>query len=104
MIELNVHLKARIQTRKFERDIVQAKIDRIDTEARQNSTVSPDYIKAHAQIMPDKLDSGDTQARKTYLRSAITRIEVDDQKSASSKKSNSGRRHRRTTGTGGKCS
>ena len=30
--------------------------------------------------MRTKLDTGDTQARKAYLRSVISRIEVDDQK------------------------
>ena len=28
--------------------------------------------------MREKLDNGDTQARKAYLRSVISRIEVDD--------------------------
>jgi site-specific DNA recombinase len=30
--------------------------------------------------MCDKLDNGDVQARKAYLRSVITRIEVDKEK------------------------
>ena len=30
--------------------------------------------------MRTKLDTGDTQSRKGYLRSIISRIEVDDQK------------------------
>jgi hypothetical protein len=30
--------------------------------------------------MREKIDSGDTQARKAYLQSIISRIEVDDHK------------------------
>jgi site-specific DNA recombinase len=80
VIDLDADLKERIKILKHERDIVQATMDRIDTQARQSSSVTTERIEAFAKIMCDKLDSGDTQARKAYLRSVISRIEVDDQK------------------------
>ena len=80
VVDLDGELRERIQTLKNERDIVQATLDRIDTQARQSSSVTPDRIEAFSKLMRDKLDSGDTQARKAYLRSVISRIEVDDQK------------------------
>ena len=80
VIDLDADLKDRIQTLKNERDIVQATMDRIDTQAHQSSSVTPERIEAFSKLMRDKLDSGDTQARKAYLRSVISKIEVDDQK------------------------
>jgi site-specific DNA recombinase len=80
VIELDADLKERIQTLKNERDIAQSTIDRIETQTRQGANVTPERIEAFAKLMREKLDSGDTQARKTYLRAVIAKIEVDDQK------------------------
>jgi glyoxylase-like metal-dependent hydrolase (beta-lactamase superfamily II) len=38
------------------------------------------YPNATLYIMREKLEHGDTQARKTYLRAVISKIEVDDHK------------------------
>ena len=40
--------------------------------------ITPDRLEAFSRLMPDKLDAGDTQARRDYLRSVISQIEVDD--------------------------
>ena len=80
MVDLDADLKERIQTLKNERDIIQATFDRIQTQGRQSSNVTPERIEAFTRLMREKLDTGDTQARKAYLRSVISRIEVDDQK------------------------
>lgn len=36
-------------------------------------------IDAFARLMTEKLDNGDTNARKGYIRSIVDAIEVDDQ-------------------------
>lgn len=52
------------------------------TGGRQNPTpyrpISEDRIEAFAELMRKKLDDGDVQARRGYLRSVISNIEVDD--------------------------
>ncbi len=80
VVDLDADLKERIQTLKNERDIIQVTLDRIETQGRQSSNVTPERIEAFTRLMREKLDTGDTQARKAYLRSVISRIEVDDQK------------------------
>ncbi len=80
VVDLDADLKERIQTLKNERDIIQSTLDRIETQGRQSSNVTPERIEAFTRLMREKLDTGDTQARKAYLRSVISRIVVDDQK------------------------
>ena len=80
IIELDDDLKARTQSLKNERDIIQATLDRIQTQNNQSPTITPERIEAFTQLMREKLEHGDTQARKTYLRAVISKIEVDDHK------------------------
>ena len=47
-------------------------------QARNAVELTPERIEAFAKAMRAKLAAGDTQARKAYLRSIISRIEVDD--------------------------
>jgi site-specific DNA recombinase len=42
--------------------------------------ITPDRLEAFSRLLRDKLESGDIQARKDYLRSVISQIEVDDAK------------------------
>ncbi len=76
--DLDADLKERINTLKNERDIVHSTLERIEIQARQGFRVTPEHIEAFSKLMREKLDNGDTQARKAYLRSVISRIEVDD--------------------------
>ena len=73
-------LKQRIQTLKHERDIAKASLDRIATQAKNGAEITPEKIEAFSALMREKLDCGDTQARKAYLRAVISCIEVDDNK------------------------
>jgi site-specific DNA recombinase len=41
-------------------------------------TIDSVKIDAIAQLMIDKLDNGDTNARKSYIRSIVDAIEIDD--------------------------
>jgi site-specific DNA recombinase len=80
IVELDAQLRDRIATLKTERDIVRASLDRITTQLRSHAAITPDRLEAFSALIRGKLESGDTQARKAYLRSVISYIEVDDHK------------------------
>lgn len=82
MVDLDPDLKERIQTLKNERDIAQASLNRIAEQARNSAEITPERVEAFAALMREKLASGDAQARKAYLRSVISRIEVDEHAAA----------------------
>ena len=80
LVDLDVYLKDRIQTLKTERDIAQASLDRIAVQLNTRATITPGRLEAFACLMRDKLETGDIQARRAYLRSVISQIEIDDDK------------------------
>ena len=80
LIDADVYLKERIQTLKTERDIAQASLDRIAVQLNRRATITPARLEAFARIMRDKMETGEIQARRAYLRAVISQIEVDDDK------------------------
>ena len=78
VVDLDDDLKQRIQTLKSERDIAQASLDRIAMQAKNVAEITPEKIEAFSTLMREKLENGDTQARKAYLHAVISCIEVDD--------------------------
>jgi site-specific DNA recombinase len=80
IVDLDVHLKDRIQTLKTERHVAQASLDRIATQIDERAAITPDRLEAFSRLMRDKLETGDILARRDYLRSVISQIEVDDTK------------------------
>ena len=40
--------------------------------------ITPERLAAFSRLMREKLNSGDTQARKAFLQSVISKIEVGD--------------------------
>ena len=78
VVDLDDDLRARVQALKEERDLVQASLDRIQTQVAAGRAVTPERLEAFSDLMRSKLDDGDTQARKAYLKAVISRIEVDD--------------------------
>ena len=80
IIELDQDLKDRVAALKNEKALIEATIDRLAAAGRAQAQISPEKLEAFAALMRIKLDTGDTQARKAYLRAVISRIEVDDQK------------------------
>ena len=83
LVDLDVHLKDRIQALKTERDIAQASLDRIATQIHERAAITPDRLEAFSNLVREKLETGDMQVRRDYLRSVISQIEVDDDKSES---------------------
>ena len=80
IVDLDAQLKERIDALKAQRDLAQASLDRIAVQANTRAMVTPDRLAAFSQLMREKLDTGDTQARKAFLQSVISQIEVDDDK------------------------
>ena len=78
VVESDQDLKERIQALKGERDLIQANLDRIAVLSTPHQGITPERIEAFSRLMNEKLDAGDIQARKRYLHSVISRIEVDD--------------------------
>ena len=79
IVDLDDELKGRINALKDERGLIEASIERLVVQERTKVEITPAKITAFGELMRAKLDAGDTQARKAYLRSVISRIEVDDQ-------------------------
>ena len=80
VVELDTELKQRVLSLKQERDVAQAALDRMASLARSSAAITPARLQAFSQLMCQKLDAADVQARKAYLRSVIAQIEVDDGK------------------------
>lgn len=78
IVELDDILRERTATLKLQRERAKAALDRGRAECGTVTTINPDKIDAFARLMTEKLDTGDTTARKTYIRSIVDAIEVDD--------------------------
>jgi site-specific DNA recombinase len=80
IVNLDAQLKQRVDALKAQRDLAQASLDRVVVQANTRAMITPDRLAAFSQLMRERLDTGDTQARKAYLQSVISHIEVDDDK------------------------
>jgi hypothetical protein len=80
IVDLDAHLKERIEALKTERSLAQDSLDRIAVQVSARAMITPDRLAAFSHLMREKLDTGDTPARKAFLRSVISQIEVDDDK------------------------
>ncbi len=78
IVTLDEDLKGRVDRLKQERDIAQASLDRLSNQAATSAAITPQRINAFAELMRERLRNGDTQARKAWIGSLITHIEVDD--------------------------
>ena len=78
VIDLDEDLKSRIATLKTKRDIAQASLERISSQASARAAITPTKITAFTELMRNKLTNGDIRARKEWLGSVLDRIEVDD--------------------------
>ena len=71
-------LKDRVAAVKTERDIAQAAFDRAVSEMRPEARITEDKIASFVATMRDNVLSGDTAFRRSWLRSVIDKVEVDD--------------------------
>jgi site-specific DNA recombinase len=77
-VELDDILRERTTSLKSERGRAKAAYDRARAQCGTVATIDSVKIDAFARLMTDKLDNGDTNARKSYIRSIVDAIEVDD--------------------------
>src|SRR5665811_1300590 len=78
IVELDDILRERTATLKSERERAKAALDRARAQCGTVTTIDSAKIDAFARLMTEKLDNGDTNARKGYIRSIVDAIEVDD--------------------------
>lgn len=78
VVELDADLKVRIAQLKQQRKIVTSSLEQIAVSASMRAAITPGKITALTELMHEKLKTGDTRARKDWLRSLVDRIEVDD--------------------------
>jgi site-specific DNA recombinase len=81
VVELDDILRERSATLKSERERAKAALDRARAQCGTVTTIDSAKIDAFARLMTEKLDTGDTNARRSYIRSIIDAIEVDDKPS-----------------------
>ena len=80
VVELDADLTERITALKNRRSILETSLARLITQSSSPQLLTPERIDAFGQLMRQKLNDGDVQARKAYLRSVVSRIEVGDHK------------------------
>lgn len=80
VVELDVQLKDRIAALKSARDLAQASLERIATQAATSRALTPERIAAFVELVRQKIETADIQARKAYLATLISDIRVDDHK------------------------
>ena len=78
IVELDDILRERTAALKSERERARAALDRARAQCGTVAAIDAHKIDAFARLMSDKLDNGDTNARKGYMRSIIDAVEVDD--------------------------
>ncbi len=78
VIELDDILRERTAVLKSERERSKAALDRARAQCGTVAAIDAQKIDAFARLMTDKLDNGDTNARRGYIRSIIDAVEVDD--------------------------
>lgn len=79
IVELDDILRERTADLKAQRDRAKAALDHARAQCGMAAAVNAEKIDAFARLMNAKLDAGDTNTRKGYIRSIIDAVEVDDQ-------------------------
>ena len=78
IVELDDILRERTAALKGQRERAKAALDQARALCGTAAAVDAQKIDAFARLMSDKLDAGDTNTRKAYIRSILDAVEVDD--------------------------
>ena len=78
IVELDEILRERTTALKSQRERAKAALDRARAQCGTAAVIDAEKINAFARLMNEKLDAGDTNTRKAYIRSIIDTVEVDD--------------------------
>ncbi len=71
-------LRERVAALKSDRERAKAAYDRARAQCGAVATIEAAKIDAFARLISEKLDNGDSNARKGFIRSIVDAIEVDD--------------------------
>jgi len=77
--DLDDVLRERIASLKLGRDRARTALDRIRSQAASQTQFDPESVERFGRMMRENLTSGEVPFRKSYIRSVVDRIEVDDQ-------------------------
>jgi hypothetical protein len=69
----------RLASLKLDRDRAMTALDRIKMQAAGPTIFDPAAIERFGRLMRETVATGETPFRKIYIRSAVERIEVDDE-------------------------
>jgi site-specific DNA recombinase len=78
IVELDDILRDRISSLKAERERTKAALDRALAQTGAAMTIDAERIHAFSRLVTEKLDNGDVNSRKAYIRSIVSAVEVDD--------------------------
>jgi site-specific DNA recombinase len=78
VVELDDILRDRTTALKSQRERAKAALDHARTGCGTSAAIDAQKINAFARLMSDKLDTGDINTRKGYIRPIIDAVEVDD--------------------------
>ena len=78
IVELDEILRERTTALKSQRERAKAALDHARAQCSTAAAIDAGKIDAFARLMTEKLDAGDTNTRKAYIRSIIDAVEVDD--------------------------
>ncbi|MBV8770602.1 MAG: recombinase family protein, partial [Hyphomicrobiales bacterium] len=71
-------LRNRISSLKAERERIRAALDRAQAQTDTAMAIDAEKIQAFSRLMTEKLDNGDVNSRKSYIRAIVSAEEVDD--------------------------
>ncbi|EFI52804.1 recombinase family protein [Afipia sp. 1NLS2] len=78
IIELDDILRERTSTLKSEHERAKAALDRARSQGGAEILIDADKIDTFSRLMTEKLDHGDVNSKKAYIRAVVSAIEVDD--------------------------
>jgi site-specific DNA recombinase len=78
IVELDDILRERTATLKSEHERAKAALDRARSQCGAEISIDADKIDTFSRLMTEKLDHGDVNSKKAYIRAVISAIEVDD--------------------------
>ena len=76
--EMDDMLRERIAALRADRERARAALDRVRTQAPSSDEIPVDVVERFARIMRENIASGEVPFRKAYIRSVVSRIEIDD--------------------------
>lgn len=78
IVELDDILRERTAALKSQRERAKVALDHARAQCGTATVIDAGKIDAFARLMNEKLDAGDTNTRKAYIRSIVDAVEVDD--------------------------